>query len=87
MAEDKKLQAIQLQHDGLAAVKQQISTAKHVLEFSTCTVSTAVVLHHHSWNCPLMSAITRFGGKDCNLVDMFCTLCGPTTSHYNGQRT
>lgn len=47
--EDARAKMVQLQSDGLAATKQLISSSKHVLESSACTLSLAVALRRFAW--------------------------------------
>lgn len=49
LPDDKRVKALQLQSDGLAAAKQEIASAKHSLETASKTLATAVALRRHSW--------------------------------------
>lgn len=65
MPEEKRPRALPLQHDGLAADKEQVSTVKYVLESSACTLSMAVSVCCHSWlRCTHLLRDTRLLGEN-----------------------
>lgn len=49
LPEDSCARAIALQSDGLVSSKPLISSPKHVLELSACTLSKAVALRRFAW--------------------------------------
>lgn len=49
LPEDLRAQALQLQSDGLAAIRQQLNTTKHILEALARTLSSSVAMRRFAW--------------------------------------